>query len=77
VFSLGGLTLICAIILEICVNSGFINTEPPSDAVRKQKNKNILEDLFNLALSQFKKCHPPGKMKCHYLGIFQRSKLRI
>jgi len=52
-----------------------INPLPPNDAVRKQK-KNILEDLFSSVSSQFKKYHPSGNLKFHFLGIFQRLKLR-
>jgi len=52
------------------------NPLPPSDAVWKQK-KNILEDLFSSVLSQFKKYHPSGNLKCNYLGNFQSLKLRI
>jgi len=32
-----------------------INPKPPSDAARKQKKNNNLEDLFSSALSQFKR----------------------
>jgi len=39
--------------------------------------KNILEDLFSSALSQFKKYHPSGNLKLIYLGIFQTVKFRI
>jgi len=39
--------------------------------------KNILEDLFSLVLSQFKKYHPSGNLKFNYLGIFQSLKLLI
>jgi len=48
---------------------------PPSDAVRRQKN--ILQDLFGLVLSKFKKYHPTGNRKFNNLGIFQSLKLRI
>jgi len=37
----------------------------------------ILEDLFSLVLSQFKKYHPSGILKFNYLGILQSLKLRI
>jgi len=37
--------------------------------------KIILEDLFGSVLSQFKKYHPSGNLKCNNLGIF--SKLKI
>ena len=53
---------------------GF-NALLPSDAVRKQKN--ILEDLFSSALSQFKKYYPSGNLKFNNLGISQSIKLRI
>jgi len=42
-----------------------------------RSEKNILEDLFSSVLSHFKKYHPSGNLKFNYLGIFQRSKLRI
>jgi len=48
---------------------------PHSDAFRKQR-KNILQDLFSLVLSQFKKYHYSGNLKFYYLGIFQNLKLR-
>jgi len=35
-----------------------INLLPPCDAVRKQKKKNILEDLIRSVLSQFKNVTP-------------------
>jgi len=54
----------------------IISPVPPCDAVRKQK-KNILEDLFSSVLTQFKKYHPLGNLKCNYLGIFQSFKMRI
>jgi len=54
----------------------WVNPLPPSVAVRKQK-KNILEDLFSLVLSQFKKYHPSGNLKFNNLGIFRSLKLRI
>ena len=41
------------------------------------RKKNILEDVFSSALSQFKKYHPSGNLKFNYLGIFQSLKLRI
>jgi len=50
---------------------------PPSDAIRKQKKKNILEDLFSSVLSQFKKYHLSGNLNFNNLGIFQCLKLRI
>ena len=53
-----------------------INPLPPSDAVRQQK-KNILEDLFSLVLSQFKKNHPSGNLKFYNLGILKSLKLGI
>jgi len=52
------------------------NPPPPSDAVRKQK-KNILEDLFSLVFSQFKKYHPSGNLKFNNFGISQSLKFRI
>jgi len=58
------------------IKPSHINPLPPSDAVRQQK-KNILEDLFSLVLSQFKKYSPSGNLQFHYLGIFQSLKLRI
>jgi len=44
---------------------------------RSATEKNISEDLFSSALSQFKKYHPSGNLKFEYLGIFQGLKLRI
>jgi len=46
-----------------------VNPLPPSDAVWKQKKKNILGDLFSSALSQFKKYRPSGNLKFNNLGI--------
>ena len=56
----------------------YLNPLTPSDAVWKQK-KNILEVLFSLVLSQFKKISPPPprNLKFNYLGISQSLKLRI
>jgi len=53
-----------------------LNPQPPSDAVRKQKNFG-LEDFFSSVLSQFKKYHPSGSLKFYDLGIFQILKLHI
>jgi len=39
--------------------------------------KFILKDLFSSVLSQFKKCHPSGNLKCNYSGIFQSLNFRI
>jgi len=39
--------------------------------------KNILEDRFSLALSQFKKYHPSGNLKFNNSGIYQSLKFRI
>jgi len=39
--------------------------------------KIILDDLFSLVLSQFKKYHPSGNLKFHYLGTFQSFKFRF
>jgi len=61
-------------ILKDKSTNNHINRLPPSDAVRKQKNK--LEDLFSSILSQFKKYHPSGNLKSKNLGIFQSLKLR-
>jgi len=44
---------------------------------RSATEKFILEDLFSLVMSQFKKYRPPGNLKFNYLGIFQSLKLRI
>jgi len=52
-----------------------LNSPPPSNAFRKQKN--ILEDLFNSVLSQFKKYHHPGNLKFNCLVNFRSLKLRI
>jgi len=54
----------------------YLNPLPPSDAIRKQK-KLFLEDLFSSVLSQLKKYHPSGNIKCNNLGIFQSLKFRI
>jgi len=43
---------------------------------RSATEKNILEDLFSSALSQFKKYQPFGNLKFNYLGIFKSLKLR-
>jgi len=39
------------------------------------RKKNILEDLFRLVLSLFKKYQPCGNLKFDYLGIFQKLKI--
>jgi len=54
-------------------------TLKPATALRCRSatEKNILEDLFSLVLSHFKKYHPPGNLKFNDLGIFQSFKLRI
>jgi len=52
-----------------------LNPLPPSHAVRKQKKKNIFEDLFSSVLLQFKKISPlwqPGIEKFRHF-----SKLKI
>jgi len=41
-----------------------------------ETEKNILEDLFSSAFSQFKKYRPSGNLKFDNLGIFQSLKLR-
>jgi len=41
------------------------------------RKKNIIDDLFSLALSHFKKYHPSGNLKFDNLGIFQCLKLRL
>jgi len=41
------------------------------------RKKNILEDLFSSAFSQFKKYHSSENMKFNNLGIFHFLKLRI
>jgi len=41
------------------------------------KRKNILEDLFNAVLSQFKKHHPSGNLKFNNFGLFKSLKFRI
>jgi len=38
---------------------------------RLATEKNILEDLFSLVLSQFKKYHPSGDLKFYDLGILK------
>jgi len=43
---------------------------------RSETEKNILEDLFNSVLLQFKKHRPSGNLKFNYLRIFQSLKLR-
>jgi len=43
----------------------------------RSETDKILEDLFSLVLSQFKKYHPSGNMKFDNLGIFLSLKLRI
>ena len=58
-----------ALIDSMCICHG-IDQLPPSDAVRKKKKENILEDLFSSVLSQLKKIyHPAGNLKFNYLGI--------
>ena len=57
------------------VEDAFIlSPQPPSDAVRKQK-KIVLEDLFSLVMSQFKKYHLSGNLEIFYLGKSHSSKL--
>jgi len=41
------------------------------------RKKNIIEDLFSSALSQFQKYYSSGNLKFNNLGIFQSLKLRI
>jgi len=43
---------------------------------RSETEKNILEHLFSLVLSQYKKYHPSGNLKFNNLSIFQSLKLR-
>jgi len=66
----------CIRSVSVRSNLPCINPLPPSNAVQKQK-KNILEDLFSLVSSKFKKYHPPGNLKFNFLGIFQSLRLRI
>jgi len=40
------------------------------------RKKHILEDLFSLVLSQFKKYHPSGNGKFNNIAIFRSLKLR-
>jgi len=54
----------------------WLNTQPPSDAVRKQK-KNILEDFFSSVLPQFDRYPTCGNLKFNNLGISQSLTLRI
>jgi len=55
-----------------------VNPLPPSDADRKQKKKiYILENLFSLVLSEFKKHHPSGNLDSINFGIFKNLKFRI
>jgi len=59
-----------------------MNTQPSSDAVRKQKKNKKKHTVFqrvffSLVLSQFKKYHHSGNLKFNYLGIYQSLKLRI
>jgi len=42
-----------------------------------EAEKNILEDLFSLVFSQFKKNHSSGNLKFNNLGIIQSLKLPI
>jgi len=39
------------------------------------RKKNILEDLFSSALSQFRQYHPSGNLKFNNLGIFKAYKI--
>jgi len=59
--------------IDILINLSLINPQPPSDAVRKQKN--YFRVSYSSVLSQLKKYHPSGNMKFNNLGIFQSLKL--
>jgi len=59
------------------VENVYFNPLTPSDAVRSETQKLILENLFSPELSQFKKRHYSGNVKFYNLGIFQRLKLRF
>ena len=66
-------TLLSYINTESNVKSTKIGkTYQPTTAqgCRPETEKNILEDLFSSALSQFKKYHPSGNLKFNDLGIF-------
>jgi len=41
------------------------------------RKKYIFGDLFSAVLSQFKKYHPSGNLKCNNLGILKSLKLCI
>jgi len=43
----------------------------------RSEEKDVLEDLFSLILSQFKKYHPSANLKFNNVSVFQNLKLRI
>jgi len=53
----------------------FISERQPTTAQRcgLETEKKLL-DLFSFVLSQFKKYHPSGNLKCNYLLIFKSLK---
>jgi len=55
----------------------LLHSPTTAQQCRSETEKNILEDLFSSVLSQSKKYHPSRNLKFNYLGLFQRSKLRI
>ena len=54
-----------------------INQPTPPQRCRSETENFILENLKSSVLSQFKKYHSSGNLKCNNLSIFQNLKLRI
>jgi len=60
-----------------CLDTGHALTHYRPAMPFGNRKKNILQDLFSLVLSQFKKYHPSGNLKFYSLGILQSLKFRI